>query len=41
MSNNEWWKFCPVCQCCEEINNCEKPCAMAMGFLNGSVDGKL
>ena len=41
MSNDEWWEFCPVCQACDEIDECEEPCAMAMGFLNGGINGTI
>ena len=37
--SDEWWKFCAVCQCCDNLDDCDEPCPMAMGFLNGQFNG--
>ena len=39
MSDNEWWKFCPVCEGCENSDDCDEPCVFAMSFLDGQIDG--
>lgn len=39
MSTNEWWKICPICQGCEQTDECDEPCAMAMSFLSGGCNG--
>nr|DAU13416.1 MAG TPA: NifQ [Caudoviricetes sp.] len=32
---SDWWKISPVCQNCDEYEDCDEPCAMAMSFLQG------
>ena len=29
-----WWEICPICQGCEDAEDCDEPCAMAMVFLS-------
>ena len=31
--SDDWWKFCPACQCCDELEDCDEPCTMAMSML--------
>jgi len=31
-----WWEICPICQGCEELEDCEEPCVIAMMFLIGN-----
>ncbi len=40
MSYDDWWKICPVCQTCDEVEDCEEPCAFAMSFFNGNLTDK-
>lgn len=37
-SISDWWKISPACQACNDYENCDEPCAMAMNFLQGSND---
>ena len=36
MSDGGWWKICPICQSCCDVEDCDEPCAMAMDFFNGN-----
>lgn len=35
---SDWWKISPVCQNCDEYEDCDEPCAMAMSFLQGGIN---
>lgn len=32
---DNWWEICPFCRNCDNLEDCEQPCAMAMSFLMG------
>ena len=32
---DNWWEICPICYGCEDLEDCEEPCPMAMMFLMG------
>lgn len=34
---SEWWKISPACQSCDEYEDCDVPCAMAMSFLQNDT----
>lgn len=35
---NEWWKVSPACLSCNDYENCDEPCAMAMNYLQGDMN---